>query len=287
MIYHITIPTSTGMVLNLYISGSMAATARLAILVAISLGSIGSAFSATVTPHRAFYEMQLGHAYQNSNVQAVIGRSAFTISRDCSGWQSNEDYVIEFEGKEGEKNRIISRFESWESDAGDMYSFEISEQSSFQAKKDFNGYANVTSDAGNAYFSIADDSPMKLPADTYFPMRHLNAIIDGAEQGKTIISASVFTGADPDDALLATNTVIGSWKIEAPAARLGKFGRKGFWPVQTAYFKPAAKAAEPEYEINYSMQSNGVVRRYVIDYGDFTIIAELMKLEALTAPNCP
>ena len=57
---------------------------------------------------------------------------------------------------------------------------------------------------------------------------------------------------------------------------LGEFGQKGYWPVQTAYFKPAAKAAEPEYEINYSIQSNGVVRRYVIDYGDFTIIAELI-----------
>ena len=69
--------------------------------------------------------------------------------------------------------------------------------------------------------------------------------------------------------------------MKVPAARLGQFGQNGYWPVQTAYFKPAAKAAEPEYEINYSMQSNGVVRRYVIDYGDFTIIAELMKLEAL------
>ena len=128
---------------------------------------------------------------------------------------------------------------------------------------------------------------MKLPADTYFPMRHLNAIIDGAKKGKTILAASVFTGADPDDALLATNTVIGSWKNEAPAVQMGEFGQKGYWPVQTAYFKLEAKAAEPEYEINYSMQSNGVVRRYVIDYGDFSIIAELMKLEALAVPNCP
>ena len=118
---------------------------------------------------------------------------------------------------------------------------------------------------------------MKLPPDTYFPMRHLKAIINGAEEGKTMIAASVFTGADPDDALLATNTVIGSWKTEAPGARMGEFGQKGYWPVQTAYFKPTAKALEPEYEINYSIQPNGVVRRYVIDYGDFTIIAELMK----------
>ena len=256
-------------------------------LLSIFLGPVEAAFAATVTPHRAFYEMQLGNADQNANVQAVTGRSAFTLDRDCSGWQSNEDYVVEFAGKEGNTDRIISRFESWESDAGDMYSFEIREQSSFQTKKDFNGYANVTPKRGNAYFSIADDVPMKLPADTYFPMRHLNAIIDGAKKGKTILAASVFTGADPDDALLATNTVIGSWKIEAPAARMGELGRKGYWPVQTAYFKPEAKVAEPEYEINYSMQSNGVVRRYVIDYGDFSIIAELMKLEALAVPNCP
>jgi hypothetical protein len=272
---------------NIYINGATALAVGSSTLVAIYLVTIGPAFGATVTPHRAFYEMQLGEADQNSNVQAVIGRSAFTLDRDCSGWQSNEDYIIEFEGKEGDTNRIISRFKSWESDAGDMYSFEISEQSTFQTKKDFSGYANVNTDVGSAYFSIAGVPTMKLPADTYFPMRHLKAIIDGAEVGEKILAASVFTGADPDDALLATNTVIGGWKIEAPTARLGAFGQKGYWPVQTAYFKPTAKAAEPEYEINYSIQSNGVVRRYVIDYGDFTIIAKLMKLEALDEPDCP
>ena len=272
---------------NFHINGITATAVRLLTLVAIYLVAVGPAFSATVIPHQAFYEMQLGKTDHNSNVQAVTGRSAFTLGRDCSGWQSNEDYLIEFEGKEGNANRIISRFKSWESDAGDLYSFEISEESSFQGEKNFSGYANVSPDAGNAYFSTAGDAAMELPADTYFPMRHLNAIIDGAEKGKTILAASVFTGADPGDALLVTNTVIGGWKIEAPAAHLGAFGQKGYWPVQTAYFKPAAKAAEPEYEINYSIQSNGVVRRYVIDYGDFTIIAELIKLEALDPPDCP
>ena len=270
-----------------HIKGVVALALGSSTLLAVFLVTICPAISATVTPHRAFYEMRLGKADQNSDVQAVIGRSAFTLGRDCSGWQTNEDYLIEFVGKEGNTNRIISSFKSWESDAGDMYSFEISERSSFQKEKDFTGYAKVTSDSGNAHFSIAVDDTMKLPADTYFPMRHLKAIIDGAEKGKTILAASVFTGADPDDALLATNTVIGGWKIEAPVAHLGAFGQKGYWPVQTAYFKPAAKAAEPEYEINYSIQPNGVVRRYVIDYGDFTIIAKLIKLEALDAPYCP
>ena len=108
MIYHITIPTSTTMDRNLYINGITAIAVGSLTLIAIYLVTVGPAFSATVTPHRAFYEMQLGKADQNSNVQAVTGRSAFTLDRDCSGWQSNEDYLIEFEGKEGHKSYHIA-----------------------------------------------------------------------------------------------------------------------------------------------------------------------------------
>jgi hypothetical protein len=261
-------------------------TATLFMLLGI-VGLSNQAIAATVTPHRAFYEMQLGVADQNSNVQAVSGRSAFTLDRDCDGWRSNEEYLIEFGGKEGRRDRILSRFESWESNNGDMYSFEISENSSFESAKDFGGFAEIKSGGGDAYFSMADEMAVALPADTYFPIRHLNAIIDSAENGKTMLAASVFTGAKPDDALLSTNTVIGGWRGEEAAIQMGKFGQDGFWPVQIAYFKPAATAAAPEYEIQYSMQPNGVIRRYVIDYGEFTIIAKLLKLESVETPICP
>ena len=262
------------------------ATTTLLMLLGVAVLS-NQGVAATVTPHRAFYEMQLGVADQNSNVQAVSGRSAFTLDRDCDGWLSNEEYLIEFGGKEGSRDRILSRFESWESDNGGMYSFEISENSSFESAKDFGGFAEIKSGGGDAYFSMADEVAVALPADTYFPMRHLNAIIDSAENGKTMLAASVFTGAKPDDALLSTNTVIGGWRGEEAAIQMGKFGQGGYWPVQIAYFKPAATAAAPEYEIQYSMQPNGVIRRYIIDYGDFTIIAKLLKLESVETPVCP
>ena len=262
------------------------ATTTLFILLGL-VGLSNQAVAATVTPHIAFYEMQLGVADQNSNVQAVSGRSAFTLDRDCDGWRSNEEYLIEFGGKEGRRDRILSRFESWESDSGDMYSFEISENSSFESAKDFGGFAEIKSGGDDAYFSMADEVALALPADTYFPIRHLNAIIDSAESGKTMLAASVFTGAKPDDALLSTNTVIGGWRGEEAAIRMGKLGQDGYWPVQIAYFKPAATAAAPEYEIQYSMQPNGVIRQYVIDYGEFTIIAKLLKLESVETPICP
>ena len=249
------------------------------IITSITSGYSGGTNAATVTPHRAFYEMRLGMANQNSAVQAVNGRSAFTLNLDCSGWQSNEDYLIEFTNKEGKIDRILSRFTSWESSNGDMYSFEINERSSFQKKESFNGYAEIKAKDGRAYFQTENDVEIKLPTDTYFPIQHLNAILDSANSGKTILAASVFTGAKPGDALLSTNTVIGVWKDEVAEDSMAEFGQDGYWPVHTAYFKPQAVASAPEYEIHYSMQPNGIVRRYVIDYGDFTVIADLLKLE--------
>ena len=268
-------------------TGALTATlGAFVILAASAIAFASGAAASTIMPHRAFYEMQLGIADQNSNVQTVSGRSAFTLGRECDGWRSKEDYVIEFGAQGGNLDRVVSHFESWESDTGKIYSFEISESSSFQSAKDFTGFAELKSAGGNAYFSMADDAAVELPENTYFPMRHLTSILDSAKTGKKILAASVFTGAEPDDALLSTNTVIGSWRGDPAMAEMGALGQEGYWPVQIAYFKPAATAAEPEYEIHFAIQPNGIVRRYVIDYGDFTIIAMLLKLESVEMPAC-
>ena len=70
-----------------------ATTALFVLAGALGLGN--QVIAATVTPHRAFYEMQLGAADQNSNVQAVSGRSAFTLDRDCDGWRYSDDRVLQ------------------------------------------------------------------------------------------------------------------------------------------------------------------------------------------------
>jgi hypothetical protein len=242
--------------------------------------------AASVAGHRAFYEMRIGESDNNASVQSVSGRSAFLLERDCDGWRSAEDYLIEFGNPEGRVDRIISHFESWEADSGDKYSFDIAEKSSFEDDKDFGGFAQIDGANGKAVFSVAPDSSIALSGDTYFPIRHMHAIIEKANRGEKILAASVFTGAEPDDALLTTNTVIGGWQETASTVDLGGLGVDGFWPVQIAYFKPSATAVEPEYEIQFWLQPNGVIRQYEIDYGDFSIIASLMDIEAVEAPIC-
>ena len=242
--------------------------------------------AASIVGHRAFYEMRIGTVDKNAAVQSVAGRSAFMLVQECSGWRSAEDYMIEFGSAEGRANRVLSRFESWESESGDQYSFDVTEKSSFQADKDFGGYAEKNREGGEAVFLLDANDSVPLPKNTYFPMRHVRAIIELAGDGGNILAASVFTGAEPDDALMTTNTVIGGWQGVKSDVDLGTLDGKGFWPVQIAYFKPTATSVEPEYEIQFWLQPNGVVRQYEIDYGDFSIVAKLVNIESIDAPQC-
>ena len=260
-------------------------------LVFTCLFAIGTAFAtgSSIVAHRAHYEMSLGERVQNSPIVNVNGKSAFVMERDCRGWRSIEDYALEFVGETGANERVLSHFESWEADSGDKYSFDVTENSTFIGQKVFGGFAQLSTDgAGTASFSIEPDAEIALPEGVYFPVKHLKNILAMADNGETIVAASIFTGAEPDNALMNTNTVVGKWQDEIASGNIAdnNLSEDGYWPVRIAYFRPSSKTAEPEYEINFSMQRNGVVRGYEIDYGDFSILANLTKLEDVGAPIC-
>ena len=256
------------------------------VMVVLASAASVAAHAANIAGHRAFYEMRIGQADKNAVVQSVSGRSAFILEKDCDGWRSAEDYMIEFDNIDGRTDRIISHFESWESDSGDHYSFDINQKSSFQDDKDFGGYAEINAQGGEAVFILDEQNNIALPENTYFPMQHIRAIINKASDGGKILAAPVFVGAEPDDALLTTNTVIGGWQRGKASVDLGALDGDGFWPVQIAYFKPSATEVEPEYEIQFWLQPNGVVRQYEINYGDFSIIAGLVTIETVDMPVC-
>ncbi|MDA0332786.1 MAG: DUF1849 family protein, partial [Proteobacteria bacterium] len=128
------------------------------VVFALTSAAIVVAHAANITGHRAFYEMRMGQSDKNAVVQSVSGRSAFVLEKDCDGWRSAEDYMIEFGNGDGRTDRIISHFESWESDSGEQYSFDIAEKSSFQDDKNFSGYAEINANGGEAVFMLDGQS---------------------------------------------------------------------------------------------------------------------------------
>ncbi|MGC6453612.1 MAG: EipB family protein [Candidatus Puniceispirillaceae bacterium] len=255
-------------------------------LVAAPFSAASAKVASNIVAHKAFYEMEMGDRLQNSHIVNINGRSAFAIERDCSGWRSIEDYMIQFVAENGGSDSVLSHFESWESDSGDKYSFDIMEESSFEGRKDFGGFVQLGEDAiSSAFFTMAPDAAIRLPSDTMFPMRHVQNILSNAEAGEKIMGATVFTGAEPDSALMRTSTVVGGWR-DVPAADLGSLAEDGYWQINVAYFKPSSTAAEPEYEIAFAMQNNGLVREYEINYGDFSITANLTSAEPVEVREC-
>ena len=51
--------------------------------------------------------MQMGERLQNSHIVNINGMSAFAIERDCTGWQSIEDYMIQFVAESGGSDRVL------------------------------------------------------------------------------------------------------------------------------------------------------------------------------------
>ena len=46
--------------------------------------------------HEATYNMSLLSVEQDSQMAGIKGKTSFTIRRDCDGWKSSENYVLEF-----------------------------------------------------------------------------------------------------------------------------------------------------------------------------------------------
>ena len=83
-----------------------------------------------------------------------------------------------------------------------------------------------TKDSGSAFFSLDPEAELKLPQDAYFPVRHLESILDAADSGKTMMVATIFTGGEPDDALMTTSTVVGGWQTAEDAMNSWWVGRR-------------------------------------------------------------
>jgi len=238
--------------------------------------------------HEATYEMGLLTAGRETQMTGIAGKTSFTLKKDCDGWISSEDYLLEFAYESGESAILASHFESWEQLSGQLYSFEIHEGSTYREEKQFYGHASLPpiTEEPAAYFSMQPDVALPLPEAVYFPVAHTMEVLEKAAKGEKLFSATIFFGAEPDSALKHASTIIGPRQAVANADILGPLAEDSYYPVKIAYFNPASKEASPEYEITFHIQPNGVVAYYEVDYGDFAIDARLTEATALNSPDC-
>jgi hypothetical protein len=244
---------------------------------------------AQIASHRAAYKLSLGNA-KTSGITDLDGAMYIDWHEACEGWTISQRMRFLITDEDGQSTDNDISFSSWEAKDGLTYRFTLRTLRNGEVAEELRGYAELEGKGkgGKAVFSEPDGEVIVLPPGTIFPTEHSIQLIQKAMAGEKIFARQVFDGATLDGAL-EINALITS-KL-APERLGGKAISSDLlkgtsWRVRMAFFNLDDQAAEPEYETSMRMMDNGIGLEFVFDYKDFSIDAQLERLEPLPKPRC-
>jgi hypothetical protein len=260
-------------------------------VVAIGLVAAESRAGVPQDAHRAFYTIGLGRLTGAASVVGVKGAMTSEWERSCDGWTGTQKLSVTMERAEG--TAMVSEVAASIFETHDATRLRFTSKTTVddEVVEQVRGRAERSSrDApGRAYYLEPPNLTIDLPAGTLFPFQHTLAIVDAATSGTGHDYSPFFDGAQPEHSPLMVNTlVLGPARPAAagPGATLGPLTAHRWWPVRLAFFAHGEGAGEPEIEMTQYVQDNGVVRRFDFDYGEFTIVATLVRVEPIAPPSC-
>jgi hypothetical protein len=250
-----------------------------------------------LTPHRAIYEMTLDDSSAGANIADVRGRLVFDFTGStCDGYTLNTRLVTQIVDRDGRVATSDVRSSSWEQGNGGQFKFRSSQYLNQKLSEAVGGKAARKS--SNQMISVSLEKPakarLKLQGKAMFPTQHSLAILDAASQGRRVLQADLYDGSEKGDKVYETTTFIG--KPLSPGANKGlktvknaeTLDKLTSWPVAISYFNQAQPEDEglPAYQLGFRLYANGVSRNLRIDYGNFSLIGELSRLEFYTPRDC-
>lgn len=245
-------------------------------------GAEAAPATAQLAPHRAIYSMKLGGKRAGSATVGARGTMYIEWAESCDGWTVTQRVGLVLSTTQGDDIETDSNFSSWESKDGLSYRFTVRNMRDGKLSEELRGAARLQgSGGGEAVFTTPAGLTFSLPPKAIFPTEHVAHLIEGARAGSVRVSRVIFDGASLDGPL-EVNAVIG--KPVPPAGEGLTAGRS--WPMRLAFFPVQSQSAAPEYEVGLRLYENGVADRFVLDYGEFVVDAEIEKIEPLAKPRC-
>lgn len=268
------------------------------------IGAPDGRAAGTLASHRATYELTLGDAKQNSNVNGVRGRLVVEWQDACDGFTTNQRLFTEFLTDSGGATASDIWLSSWEARDGSLFRFTLTSRSDGNIDEKVRGEARrgpgkATAGlggkkgvGGEAVYSEPAGARLALPEGVIFPTAHTQALIDAAREGTRVIDRAVFDGS-LKDGLSQVSAFIGAPLGKKPDSNAkglknaGKLLSGQSWPVRLAFFSPKKADALPDYEFSFRLYENGVASDLKFDYGDFTVAGKLTELTPLPGCNTP
>lgn len=251
----------------------------------------GNAMAVEFAAHRALYRLTLASAPASGGVVGVSGEMAVDWQNASNGWTFDYRSVIDILKNEDGNLRLATSATTWESSDGRQYNFDVRHTTNDTEIEQISGVARVLKrgGVGQVDFTKPKKKSLSLPAGTLFPIAHSLAIMEATTNKglPTFVSRNVFDGMDTTG-LYLVNAVIGkARKPETGSEVLPSYMRhEKSWPVGLAYFRRNSDKTTPDHEINMAIYRNGVADKFLMNFEEFVIRAELVRVEISKKPVC-
>ena len=256
----------------------------------LGLGTIAAA-PVALAPARATYEVSLVKGLPGGAV-SVRGRTVIEFRTTCDGYETTQRFLADTADPDNNVSRSDFLVKTWESRTGGTMRFDVTNMVDGAVAERYVGQAKRDDEAaGEVDLTTPNDTNFALPGGTVFPTMQTAEVLKAAQAGQRSYSGPVFQGGGPTDLYFST-TVIGKELPAGGAARESVSGDADLlngtpaWPVLMSYFPDGKDGETPEYEVAADLYANGVIGSMTLIYARFTLKAQLVKVERLSAPAC-
>ncbi|MBB5074028.1 hypothetical protein HNQ69_001162 [Bartonella callosciuri] len=242
-----------------------------------------------IVPHRAIYDFQLDSVSHEVTISGMSGRMVYELTGStCQGYSTRFRFISRIHMEDMPVRFTDQHTTSYETGDSRTFHFSVTDQAGQEITHRAQGIAERVKDGIIVKLNKPKEKEYKLPL-AEFPIMQLKNIIRHAKAGDHFYYVAVFDGTDKADKIIKESVVIGEEKIQfsdTKTKKMEKLEEKKYWPVTISYFDDVEKKdGLPVYRSSFLLYENGVMRDLHIDYGTFSVRAELNSLEFLEEKN--
>lgn len=267
----------------------------------LALGPGAAVAAPDLFSYEASYSVQLARGSLSTGPRAANGVLDTRFRESCDGWETHSRVVIDLTFRDGTTLTNQREFDSFEAKDGSTYTFAVRTTKGGVPVEAFRGTANIKPrGTGSVVYEIPPENAgakprlitLQLPRGTLLPVRHALVFLEQAEKGQRQFRSLVFNGASTAGPR-AMSTVIGPQLLPGtvpppePESDIDKsLLAVPAWDVNLAYYNLVDQRETPTFEVFHRYYASGITPSFEQQFDDFTIRAELDRLQRLQAGAC-
>ncbi len=247
----------------------------------------GDAAAQMLRPARTVYDLKLDQNRQSPGIDAAKGRLVVELIESCEGFIFNQGFITDFTSSEGPNLLGDMQASVWESRDGLAIRFDLVNRINGNVVEREQGRGDLNADGtGKGIWGQPKARELALPMGTMFPISHNRAVLQHAMSGSRGFEAALFDGSH-DAGYYRASVYIGN-PTEGGKGQSNKLLAKELtsWPIRLAYFYHDDRLGVPQFEVGFTLYSDGVVDDLILDYPEFGLTGRLVELEYLDQPAC-